>query len=163
MNGLVKDFARALADAIHQTVRTYETHKLVYCLAINYGSNPTANCIPVIGLGETVHPFEVCLLSHGPSEGDIDLWNPAEFSSFGKLVLQPRSERLLDLEMKLRLFAIEGKQVDLQNICNHVALQLNRADWHPLSITSNFLAYAVDDDLADLSQNITFLKRGLGV
>ncbi|MBV8275158.1 MAG: hypothetical protein JO170_07875 [Verrucomicrobia bacterium] len=163
MNGLREHFVETLADAINQSARTYETRKFVYCLAINYGSNPTGNCIPVIGLGEASHPLEVNLLSDIPSERDIDLWNPAEFSSFGKSVLQPRSELLCDMEMQLRLLAVEGEDVDLRNICNHVALRLNRANWHPLPITNNFLVYAVDDDLADLERNIVFLKSRLAV
>jgi hypothetical protein len=162
MNGLREKFAKILAEAIHQSACTYETCKFVYCLAVNYASDPMSNCIPVIGLGEASHALEVNLLSGVPPERDIHWWNPAEFSSFGKSALQPRSELLFSMERQIRLLAVEGEDVDLRNICNHVALYLNRADWHPLPITSNFLVYAVDDDLADLEQNVAFLKSRLG-
>lgn len=48
---LTNQFERALTHAVHGLVRMFQVARPAYCLALNYGGDPSGGCIPVLGLG----------------------------------------------------------------------------------------------------------------
>lgn len=57
-------------------------------------------------------------------------------------------------EQSLREAAQAGSTIDLRSLCNRVATRLNHLDFLPIRMTKEFIVYAVDDDLADLEENL---------
>jgi hypothetical protein len=154
LRSLLAEFEDRLVTEIHALVAHAAIDRPAYCLALNYGDDPSRGCIPVLGLGLLLPGESIVPPAGAVPAAEESVWNPAEFSNFGSAALQPRSPELLALDRRLSAAARAGEPVDLRASCNGVAASLNRLSWAPLPVTERFIVYAVDDDLADLSENL---------
>lgn len=153
----LKRFEDGLVPAIYDVVIAYETTRRAYCLALNYG-DPLGGCLPVLGLGMLNEGEIVRIPAEDVTGADEMWWNPAEFSTFADPALDVRSEELLEGDRELRGAVSEGAELDIRGLCNRLAVRLNTLDWTRVSGSNDFIVYAVDDDLADLNENLAIVR-----
>jgi hypothetical protein len=142
-----------LLRLIPQAVASARIYEPVYCLALTY--DPESACLPpLLGLG-LEQERRACLEEHGRRAREF-LWNPAEFAHFDTPALaldDPDLESLCD-RFNAELDA-KGSWEPARKLLNSVASQLRTLDWGgKIDTTPDFVAYAVDLELADLQKNL---------
>jgi hypothetical protein len=158
---VLMDFEIELARAIHDIVRVYRTNDTVYCLALNYESDPGNGCIPTIGLGIAKENEMIPIPQREIPDSEEWRWNPAEFPTHGDSRLQVWTDKVKELDRKLRSYYVGGESIDIRAACNRIAIKLNQLDWSPLPVAQDFIVYAVDNDVVDLNENFALARASI--
>jgi len=141
-----------LVDDIVSLLERFGCAIPVYALALAYDSEVPLP--PFLGLG-TVEESRQWVDAEGAQVADY-LWNPAEFKLFDIPELSLNSEKYEEIWQQLLLEVGAGAAyVAARDIVIQAAQSLNRQDWSGVLATSdNFVVYAVNIDLSDLSETL---------
>jgi hypothetical protein len=143
-----------LAAAIRNTAEAARIKQPVYCLAVAYDGEGNDMLPPCIGFG-LESERQRWIKERGKEAKDM-IWNPAEFGHYEKSNTQLK-DKTLDKACELYNDLLRSKEnfAPAIKLLNSVAVELGKADWvGKLNITPDFVAYAVDFELGDLSGNL---------
>ena len=142
-----------LIRLIPQAVASARIYEPVYCLALAY--DPASDCLPpLLGLG-LERERQAWIAEHGRRARDF-IWNPAEFTHFDTPALTLDDADLEQVCERLNgEIEAKGTHEPARKLLTSVAAQLRTLDWGgKIDTTPDFVAYAVDLELAELSRNM---------
>jgi hypothetical protein len=154
---LDKEIRKLFIQAVVKTIRKFKLKKPVYCLALNYDCEGNPIMPPMLGIG--LDSERQSRLKKGGKDAKLDIWEPEQMSLFAK----EKTDEVIFNDKKLqqaceyynRLLEEKGDNAPAHKLLNEIAAELGRMDWKgKLNTTDDFIAYAVDTDLADLQKNL---------
>ena len=151
------EIRQRLIQAVVKTVTKLKLKKPVYCLALNYDCEGNPIMPPMLGIG--LDSERQARLKKGGKDAKLDIWEPEQMSLFAKV----KTDEVIFDDKKLqktcdyynRLLEKKDDNTPAHKLLNEVAAELGLMDWTgKLKTTEDFIAYAVDTDLADLQKNL---------
>jgi YD repeat-containing protein len=144
---------KKLVDAIPKAIRKAKVKGPAYCVAIVYDTE-NEELPPLIGIGLDSERRK--WLAEDPKGAKSMIWNPGDFERYepGKIDLvapglEEESHQILQL-----VFMKTALHVP-QRLLNAVATELNKRSWKGiLSVTDDFVAFAVDLEGEDFMKNM---------
>jgi len=152
-----EEIRKRLVQAVVKAVTKLKLKKPVYCLALNYDCEGNPIMPPMLGVG--LDSERQARLKKGGKDAKLDIWEPEQMSLFAK----EKTDEVIFNDKKLqqacdhynRLLEKKGDNAPAHKLLNEIAAELCRMNWKgKLNTTDNFIAYAVDTDLADLQKNL---------
>lgn len=152
-----EEIRKRLVQAVVRTVAMLKLKKPAYCLALNYDCEGNPIMPPMLAIG--LDSERQAWLKKGDKGTKLDIWDPEQMSLFAK---QKTDEVIFD-DKKLqnacdyynRLLEKKNDHTPAHKLLNEIAAELGRMNWKgKLNTTDDFIAYAVDTDLADLQMNL---------
>jgi hypothetical protein len=157
LKSLDKELRGRLIQAVVKTVTKIKLKKPVYCLALNYDCEGNPIMPPMLGIG--LDSERQARLKKGGKDAKLDIWEAEQMSLFAK----EKTDEVIFDDKKLqkacdyynRLLEKKGDNTPAHKLLNEIASELGRMDWKgKMNTTDDFIAYAVDTDLADLHKNL---------
>ncbi|MEK7781640.1 MAG: hypothetical protein AAB370_09110 [Verrucomicrobiota bacterium] len=157
LKSLGDELQKRLIQAVVKTVTKHKLKKPVYCLALNYDCEGNPIMPPMLAIG--LDSERQARLKKGGKDAKLDIWEPEQMSLFAK----EETDEVIFADKKLqqacdyynRLLEKKGDNTPAHKLLNEIAAELGHMDWKgKLNTTDDFIAYAVDTDLADLQKNL---------
>ena len=152
-----KEIRKRLVEAVVKTLTKLKLKQPVYCLALNYDCEGNPILPPMLAIG--LDSERQARLKKGGKDAKLDIWEPEQMSLFAK----EKTDEVISDDKKLqeacdyynRLLEKQGDNAPAHKLLNEIAAELCRMNWKgKLNTTVDFIAYAVDTDLADLQKNL---------
>ena len=151
---LTAQIRERLPKLIQKTVAAAKVKEPVYCLALAYDGEGNGVMPPILGIGIDSER-QKWIKEHGKDARNF-IWNPAEFTHYEKNHTQWEDDEFDQLcEWCNQFMAERDSEAPAIKLLNEVAAELATVDWRKqIKTTPDFVVYAVDFELGDLSKNL---------
>jgi hypothetical protein len=154
LKDLLANVRNRLLELIPRTLGMAKVSEPVYCLVLAYDGEGNGVLPPALGVGLESERKD-WLKQHGAKAKNY-VWNPAEFQHYEKKHTQLNDEELDDWCSQLNdLLDERGSDAPARKLLCEIAGELGARNWRgKLKVTPDFVAYAVDYELAQLRRNM---------